>query len=76
MKNQSAPKHKFSNVFDYDFSQEDFSEIHLTVETLLSSIEKKKKVKAKVPSIPRKKWKRKNKKEREDIGIRELPFTF
>ncbi len=60
-------------------NREDFTEIHSIVENLLEAINEKKNGKVKKRKLgTRKKWKKpvQKKKSLEDLGIRNLPFTF
>lgn len=62
-----------------DLNKDDFTEIHSIVDNLLIAIEqmKKERVKFKKNKVP-KKWKKTKPKKQtlEDLGIRDLPFTF
>ncbi|MBP7282964.1 MAG: hypothetical protein KBA66_15380 [Leptospiraceae bacterium] len=79
MKNQFLKQNQETNLRNNEFTAEDFTEIHEMVDELLTSLKGSKKRKAKLKS-PRttKQWNKKNKKPKnlEDLGIRELPFTF
>ncbi len=68
-----------SDLGIYSLNQEDFTEFHLIVEDLLASMNQKRNENKKVIK-PRsgKKWKKTSKKKKslEDLGMRDLPFTF
>jgi hypothetical protein len=78
MQNQNLRQDSSSELKSKEFYQEEFREIHAIVEDLLTSIEKKGKAKSPAKHRSSKKWKKQPRKTKamEDLGIRELPFTF
>ncbi len=68
-----------NNLCNYDSNQEDFTEFHSIVEDLLVAMNQKKQENKKTAKPHSgKKWKKtpKKKKSLEDLGMRNLPFTF
>lgn len=79
MKNQFLKQNQETTLRNNEFTMEDFTEIHAMVDELLTSLKGSEKRKTKLKS-PRatKQWNKESKKPKklEDLGIRELPFTF